>query len=91
MTRAGQPNGPFLIGLTATPWRSDDKDPFDYFGEPIAVVDMVTGLKKGYLSNVDYRIYTDNIDWDALASLKGSSFSPRKIQTSPFARSLLRS
>jgi superfamily II DNA or RNA helicase len=78
-TKAGQENGPFLLGLTATPWRPDDIDITDYFGEPVARVDIVTGLKKGFLCNVDYRMYTDNINWEALSKLDGKSFSPRQI------------
>lgn len=83
-TRAGMDNGPFLLGLTATPWRPDDVDLTDYFGEPLVRVDIVTGLKKGFLSNVDYRMYTDNINWEALGTLKGKSFSPRQINRTLF-------
>jgi superfamily II DNA or RNA helicase len=77
--RAGYDGGPFLLGVTATPWRPDEADLTDIFGPPLVSVDMVTGLKRGFLSNVDYRMYTDNIDWDSLAKLKGDSFSPKKI------------
>jgi superfamily II DNA or RNA helicase len=83
-TRAGMDNGPFLLGLTATPWRPDDIDITDYFGEPLVRVDIVTGLKKGFLSNVDYRMYTDNINWEALGTLKGKRFSPRQINRTLF-------
>lgn len=83
-TRAGKPSGPFLIGLTATPWRPDEVDLREYFGEPLVCIDIVTGLKKGFLSNVDYRMYTDNINWDALRNLHGSKFSPRQINRTLF-------
>ena len=63
---AGKPGGTFALGLTATPWRPDEIDLTDYFGYPRVSIDMVTGLKKGFLANVDYRMFTDNIDWDAL-------------------------
>ena len=82
--RAGQAGGPFLIGLTATPWRPDDTDLQAYFGEPVVSVDLVTGLRRGFLTNVDYRMYTDNINWKALAELKGRSFSPRAINRTLF-------
>ena len=36
-------------------------------------VDLVTGLRKGFLTNVDYRMYTDNINWKALSELKGEA------------------
>lgn len=83
-TRAGQPYGPFLIGLTATPWRPDEVDLKDYFGEPLISIDIVTGLKKGFLANVDYRMYTDNINWEALKNLHGTKFTPRQINRTLF-------
>jgi superfamily II DNA or RNA helicase len=83
-TMAGAQNGPFLLGLTATPWRPDDIDLADYFGEPLVRVDIVTGLRNGFLSNVDYRMYTDNINWEALGDLKGKNFSPRQINRTLF-------
>ena len=48
-TNAGKENGPFLLGLTATPWRPGDEDIFNYFDQPLACIDIVTGLKKGFL------------------------------------------
>lgn len=83
-TMAGSENGPFLLGLTATPWRPDDVNLYDYFGEPLVSVDIVTGLRNGFLSNVDYRLYTDNINWEALGELEGKSFSPRHINRTLF-------
>jgi superfamily II DNA or RNA helicase len=82
--RAGQVGGPFLIGLTATPWRPDEVDLREYFGQPVVCVDLVAGLKKGFLTNVDYRMYTDNINWNALDDLKGRRFSPRAINRAFF-------
>jgi len=83
-TQAGSYNGPFLLGLTATPWRPDEVDLADIFGETVVCIDMVEGLKKGFLSNVDYRMYTDNIDWDALKNLEGQSFTPKQINKTLF-------
>lgn len=83
-TMAGTENGPFLLGLTATPWRPDDVDISEYFGEPLVSVDIVTGLRNGFLSDVDYRMYTDNINWEALGELKGKNFSPRHINRTLF-------
>ena len=83
-TNAGEHNGPFLLGLTATPWRPDEIDLSNFFGETVVCIDMVEGLKKGFLSNVDYRMYTDNINWDALANLNGQSFTPRQINKTLF-------
>lgn len=81
---AGKPGGSFALGLTATPWRPDETDLTQYFGEPRVTIDMVTGLNKGFLANVDYRMYTDNINWDALQNVQGDSFSPKQINRTLF-------
>ncbi|MGI6217838.1 MAG: DEAD/DEAH box helicase family protein, partial [Coriobacteriales bacterium] len=81
---AGYPGGAFALGLTATPWRADEVDLSKYFGEPRVNIDMVKGLKMGFLANVDYRMYTDNINWDALSDLNGKSFTPRQINRTLF-------
>lgn len=81
---AGKPGGSFALGLTATPWRPDETDLTQYFGEPRVTIDMVTGLNKGFLANVDYRMYTDNINWDALQNVQGHSFSPKQINRTLF-------
>lgn len=81
---AGKPHGPYLLGLTATPWRPDNFEIEKMFGSPLATVDMVHGLKNGFLSNVDYRMHTDNIDWERLTSLEGDRFSPKHINRTLF-------
>ncbi|MEV7930126.1 DEAD/DEAH box helicase family protein [Kitasatospora sp. NPDC088779] len=60
--------GAFLLGMTATPWRPDGKSLRTWFDYPVVDIDMVRGLREGYLANVDYRMFTDNIDWDGLAA-----------------------
>ncbi len=82
--RAGLEHGAFLLGATATPWRSDEIELADLFGPPSTSVDMVTGLKRGFLANIDYRMYTDNIDWSALADLQSGSLTPRRINRTLF-------
>jgi superfamily II DNA or RNA helicase len=80
----GSPNGPFLLGLTATPWRPNGEGLDHRFDAPVASIDMVQGLQQGFLSNVDYRIYTDNVDWDALRALQGDRFTPKAINRTLF-------
>jgi superfamily II DNA or RNA helicase len=81
---AGAADGPFLLGLTATPWRSDEVNPFDIFGLPVISYDLVTGMRAGFLTNVDYRMYTDNIDWEALAAIRSGPLTPRAINRTLF-------
>jgi superfamily II DNA or RNA helicase len=83
-TAAGQDSGPFLLGLTATPWRGDGQQIEQIFGPPLVAIDLVTGMRKGFLANVDYRIYTSNIDWERLSSLRGDKLTPRGINRTLF-------
>jgi superfamily II DNA or RNA helicase len=80
----GEVDGPFLIGLTATPWRPTGENLAHRFDDPVVSVDLPTGLRDGYLANVDYRIFTDNVDWDRLRSLEGDRFTPEKINRTLF-------
>ncbi|MFE9102336.1 DEAD/DEAH box helicase family protein [Actinomadura geliboluensis] len=79
--------GAFLVGMTATPWRPDGKALSRWFDSPVVDIDLIRGLREGYLSNVDYRMYTDNINWEALAQgiTKGRpALSPRGINRTLF-------
>lgn len=82
VTNAGQADGPYLLGLTATPWRSDEVRISDIFKETLIQVDMVEGLKNGYLSNVDYRMNVDNLDWEELA--RSHDVTPRALNKKIF-------
>lgn len=82
--KAGSKDGPFLLGLTATPWRSDEQKLKEIFGRQICCIDMVYGMKSGYLSNVDYRIHVDNIDWKMLSEVK--DLTPRGLNKTLFIK-----
>lgn len=69
----------FLIGMTATPWRGDGKSLDDLFGEPIARVSLVDGMAMGFLAKVDYRLYCDNIDWEAVPNLSHERLTIRDL------------
>lgn len=55
---------PKLIGVTATPWRADHVSLEDILGRPVMSMGIKDGLAQGFLSDVDYRIFVDSIDWD---------------------------
>ncbi|MFK0003396.1 DEAD/DEAH box helicase family protein [Paenarthrobacter sp. NPDC090522] len=80
----GKADGPFLLGLTATPWRPDGSGLDHRFDSPVVSIDLIRGLKSGFLVNVDYRIFTDNVRWEALRKLHGDRFSPKMINRSLF-------
>jgi superfamily II DNA or RNA helicase len=81
---AGSDTGPFLLGLTATPWRGDGIEVEKAFGPAAVAIDLITGMRQGFLTNVDYRVYTSNIDWHKLAGLKGKQFTPKAINRALF-------
>jgi superfamily II DNA or RNA helicase len=86
--RAGTETGPQLLGLTATPFLSDPAARLEpVFGNSTLVtIDMVYGLRNGFLSQVDYRLFTDNINWSALAGLSGVKLSPKAVNRTFFIK-----
>ncbi len=54
----------FLLGLTATPFRSDDQDVSSIFGNPLVYYSVYKALQKGYLAKVEYHLNNDNVDQD---------------------------
>ena len=83
---AGERSGAFLTGVTATPWRPDEFDLGRVFGEPLVSMDLVAGLKNGFLSEVDYRMYTTNLDWSKFGNkiTKNKKLSPKGINRTLF-------
>jgi superfamily II DNA or RNA helicase len=63
----------FLLGLTATPFRTDERDLTSIFGPPLVYYSVYTALQKGYLAKVEYLMHNDNIDhdWISMNSKKG--------------------
>jgi superfamily II DNA or RNA helicase len=78
--------GSKLLGLTATPWRPNGTGLDHRFSEPVISVDLAKGLRDGYLANVDYRMFTDNIDWANLENLAGVELSPKAINRTLFIK-----
>jgi superfamily II DNA or RNA helicase len=52
-----------LGGVTATPWRGDGYDIDELLGNPLVRMGIAEGLQKRFLTEVDYRLLADNIDW----------------------------
>jgi len=70
----------FLIGMTATPWRGDGLRPESIFGEPILdPVSLVDGMKMGFLTPVDYRLMSDDLDWTEVQNLVKKSVTVRDL------------
>jgi superfamily II DNA or RNA helicase len=73
ITTINKINPKYLLGLTATPFRKDQRSIKNIFGEPLVKYDVIKALQKGYLASIDYKIKNDNIDvnWVAQESKKG--------------------
>jgi superfamily II DNA or RNA helicase len=87
-TRAGTEHGTQLLGLTATPFLADPEAQLaPVFGtNPLVSIDMIYGLRHGFLSQVDYRLFTDNINWEGLRMLEGQRLSPKAINRAFFIK-----
>lgn len=70
-------NPPMIAGATATPWRGDGYDIDQLIGPAVVQYGIADGLSRGFLSEVDYRLCADNLDWNFIqeASLHGYSLS----------------
>jgi superfamily II DNA or RNA helicase len=64
-----------LGGVTATPWRGDGYDIDDLLGPPLVRMGIAEGLRQGFLSDVDYRLYADNIDWHYVQEASRNKYS----------------
>ncbi|SDJ58797.1 DEAD/DEAH box helicase family protein [Aliiruegeria lutimaris] len=72
-----EPN--FLVGLTATPWRGDNRDITELFGDPAFSMDIVDGMQRGFLAEVDYRMLTDGIDWEEVSRASRQGFTIKDL------------
>lgn len=56
----------FRLGMTATPWRGDNRLLGSVFGsgDPVYKLSIVDAIRAGYLAGVRYLVYDDHIDWD---------------------------
>lgn len=77
-------NPKLLIGMTATPWRGDGKTVDSIFGEPVAKVSLIDGMKMGFLAKIDYRLMCDNINWNEIPKLAKNSISIRDLNKKLF-------
>jgi superfamily II DNA or RNA helicase len=72
------------VGVTATPWRGDEYDITHRFGPPSYTLGIEAGMRSGYLSQVDYRLYTDNLDWQVVRSASQHSYSLGELNSKLF-------
>jgi superfamily II DNA or RNA helicase len=66
---------PMLAGATATPWRGDGYDIDTLLGPPLVQMGIPEGLNGGHLSDVDYRLLADDIDWKIVQKASVNRYS----------------
>ncbi|MFJ1857544.1 DEAD/DEAH box helicase family protein [Streptomyces anulatus] len=67
------------FGVTATPWRGDKFDITARFGHPSFKMGIAEGMAAGYLSAVDYKLYADGVDWDAVQDISRHGYSIKDL------------
>ena len=67
------------LGVTATPWRGDSFNIELWFGPPVVAVSISEGMQLGYLAQVKYRLFSDNIDWDFVESASQHNYSIKDL------------
>ncbi len=68
-------NAPMVAGVTATPWRGDGFDIDSILGAPLVRIGIAEGLARKFLSEVDYRLLADNVDWELVQQSSAHSYS----------------
>jgi len=64
-----------LGGVTATPWRGDGYDVDRILGPAVVRMGIADGLRYGFLSDIEYRLLADNIDWDFVQTASAHRYS----------------
>lgn len=72
------------FGVTATPWRGDRYDLTTHFGDPSYTLGIEEGMRRGYLAQVDYRLFVDNIDWDVVRTASEYGYSLKELNARLF-------
>ncbi len=72
------------FGLTATPWRGDGYDIGRRFGPAVYTIGIVEGMEQGYLAQVDYRMFVDEIDWSVVTEASESGLTIRDLNARLF-------
>lgn len=70
---------PMVGGATATPWRGDGFDIDELLGRPLVQLGISDGLQRKYLSDVDYRLLADNVDWSFVQEVSAHNYSLNQL------------
>jgi superfamily II DNA or RNA helicase len=73
-----------LFGVTATPWRGDEQSVSDVFGEVVSEMGLVEGIRRGFLADVEYSMFFDNVDWEIVQAHSEKSLSIKDLNARLF-------
>jgi len=73
-----------VLGVTATPWRSDKFDIRRTFGAPSYECGIAEGMAQGYLAEVKYKLFCDNINWDIVPRLSKNEYTVKDLNRKLF-------
>jgi superfamily II DNA or RNA helicase len=77
-------SGARVLGVTATPWRGDAFNVEDVFGSASFKVGIEEGMRLGFLCDVDYRVFADNIDWNFVSQQGRCGYSIAELNSRLF-------
>ncbi|WTW98260.1 DEAD/DEAH box helicase family protein [Streptomycetaceae bacterium NBC_01309] len=72
------------LGVTATPWRGDKHDITQQLGAPSFSLGIEEGMRRGYLAQVDYRLFVDDIDWDVVRDVSDHAYGLAELNSKLF-------
>ncbi|MFF7235481.1 DEAD/DEAH box helicase family protein [Streptomyces collinus] len=72
------------FGVTATPWRGDRFDIRERFGDPSYVLGIEDGMRLGYLAEVKYKLFADNVDWDVVQNVSEHNYTVKDLNARLF-------
>lgn len=72
------------LGVTATPWRGDKHDITHQLGAPSFSLGIEEGMRRGYLAQVDYRLFVDDVDWDIVREASDHSYGLAELNAKLF-------
>ena len=76
----------FILAVTATPDREDGLDIRDVYGREVFNLPLEEALAKGYLTPVDYKLMTDEIELKSVLAAGTEKFSVKELNRRVFVK-----
>jgi superfamily II DNA or RNA helicase len=74
----------YILGVTATPWRGDKQSIEKTFGPASYKLGIEDGMRLGYLCNVKYRVFIDDINWEFVRQASKNNYSIKELNSKLF-------